>query len=388
MNRRSPPRAWLAAALGLVCFFPLNAELLFSPEIKSSPGRLERLNEAVAVLREYAPESPVLRWARDSSDPAYAGDLCLRIQELDESTAGQWNGAEIVLGVETMDKVSVHELALILYHEAAHADHHYRDLESLLINEYSFFFSPRQYLLFEMINEALAVYKETALRYRIGVNREAEHKYAKRPTLARYNEDFYAWYKDLRRWMKSRPGYARLAAAEFEEALFRECITGFLHDPWYLDYYMPQFEQRFTILRGKDFAVCPMPCSGEFARFTGKNEIAAVLNRYIEKNSPDGMKLGLNAGELEAQLEKALDSFENDDDDGEGPHEKAALKNAGVYRKSQKNYEQLPERFAALPPGIELRYSYSFGSESVKAFHRMLDELGSSKSAGVKVTER
>jgi hypothetical protein len=378
-----------AALLLLVCSrFPLGAELLFSPEIKSSPGRVERLNEAVALLREYVPESPVPRWARNSADSAYEGDLWIRIDELDESTVGQWNGAEIILSIETIDKVSLRELALILYHEAAHADHHYRDLESLLINEYSSFFSPRQYLLFEMINEALAVYKETSLRYRMGVNREADHKYAKRPLLARYNEDFYAWYKDLRRWMKSRPEYGKLSPAAFEQALFQECITGFLSDPWYLDYYMPQLEQRFAILRGKDFAVCPLACSGEFARFTGKDGTAAVLNRYIEKNSPAGMKLDLDAAELEILLEKALDVYENGSDEGDGPEEPAPLKNTGAYRKSQENYEELPRRFAALPSGIELRYNHSFGAESVSAFHRMLDDLGSAKSAGLKVSEK
>ena len=181
--------------------------------------------------------------------------------------------------------------------------------------------------------------------------------------------------------MKSRGEYARLAEKEFEQALFREYITGFFADPWYLDYYMPQIEQRYIILRGKDFAVCPMVCSVEFARFTGKEETSSVLNRYIEKNSPEGMVLELDAKELEILLEKTLDTFIKMEtgaavDAGEGPGERGTLKNLAAYRETQKNYEELPVRFSRLPAGIELRYNFSFAPETIKAFHGLLDALG------------
>jgi hypothetical protein len=371
----------LALCLFFSAVFPAGAELLFSKAIRNSPARLERLNAALETLRSHEPESPVLRWSRVPTDPGYEGDLWIGIDDLNESTLGQWNGAEIILSVETVDQAGIWELALILHHEAVHADHHYRDLEAVLINEYSSFFSPRQYLLFEMLNEALAVYRETSLRYRMSLNNMTDHKYKRKPDLARYSEDFYAFYKDLRRWMKSRGEYARLPEKEFEQALFREYITGFFADPWYLDYYMPQIEQRYIILRGKDFAVCPMICSTEFARFTGKEGTSSVINRYVEKNSPGGMVLGLDAEELEILLEKTLDSFiqaEKDSalDAGEGPGERGTLRNLETYRETQKNYEELPVRFSRLPAGIELRYNFSFAPETIKAFHGLLDALG------------
>ena len=364
-------RTFFAAALLLPLSFPLGAELLVSPAIRGSPQRLERIEHALEILEQYAPESPVLRWSRLPGDPRYEGDLWISLEELDESTLGQWNGAEIILGLYTMDTAGVQELALVLHHEAAHADHHYRDLEAVLINDYSSFFSPRQYLLFEMLNEAIAVYKETSLRYSMGLDGESR-KYQERPTLVRYDEDFYAFYKDLRRWLKSRN--ARLSPQEFEQLLYRKFVTGFFVDPWYLDYYMPHLEQRYIILRGKDFAVCPMVCSADFSRFNGKEGTRAVINRYIEKNSPKGLELGMDAAELENVLEYALQGFEGEGP-GDGPGEWRTPRNLETYRLSQSNYEELLERFRQLPAGLELRYTFSFAPETVKAFHRLLDDL-------------
>jgi hypothetical protein len=210
----------------------------------------------------------------------------------------------------------------------------------------------------------------------MGSNNSSKNKYKDRPSLSRYEEDFYSFYKDLRRWMKGKIEYAELDSAAFEQALFREFITGFLSDPWYLDYYMPRSAQRYVILRGKDFAVCPMICFEGFSRFAGKRGTEAVINRYIRKNCPAGMEPGLEAGELEAALGKVLDAFESDADQGPGPGKKIPLENLDAYRESQKNFEALPGRFRALPAGIELFYGFGFGSETVSAFHRLLDGLG------------
>jgi hypothetical protein len=362
-------------ALFFRAIFSLGAELLFAPEILSSPERIGRLEDAVKVLALYAPDSPVLRWSYSGGDPRYNGDLRIGVEDLDNSTLGQWNGAEIILSAETLDSQGIQELALILHHEAAHADHHYRDLESVLINDYSSFFSPRQFLLFEMLNEALAVYKENSLRYKMGINTSSKNKYRSRPSLSRYDEDFYSFFKDLRRWMKGRAKYIELSPGAFEQALFREFVTGFFSDPWYLDYYMPQSAQRYVILRGKDFAVCPMVCFEGFSRFTGKEGTEAVINRYVRKNSPAGMDLGLSATELEAALEKTLGEFENATIEGAGPGNVVFPENLGAYRESQNNFETLPKKFKELPGGIELLYQSGFNSETVDAFHGLLDRL-------------
>jgi hypothetical protein len=377
-----PAKPCVVLALLFRAIFSLGAELLFAPEILSSPERVGRLEDAVNVLARHAPDSPVPRWSYSGGDPRYNGDLWIGVKELDNSTLGQWNGAEVVLSAETLDSQSVQELALILHHEAAHADHHYRDLESVLINDYSAFFSPRQFLLFEMLNEALAVYKETSLRYKIGINNLSKNKYRSRPSLSRYDEDFYSFYKDLRRWMKGRAEYIELSSGAFEQALFREFVTGFFSDPWYLDYYMPQSAQRYVILRGRDFAVCPMVCFEGFSRFTGKEGTEAIINRYVRKNSPAGMDLGVSAAELEAALEKILDDFENDTIEGAGPGNAASLENLGAYRESQNNFETLPKKFRELPGGIELFYKSGFSSETVDAFHRLLDGLEVPRNPG------
>jgi hypothetical protein len=371
-----PAKPCVVLALFFCAIFSLGAELLFAPEILSSPERTRHLEDAVKILALHAPDSPVLRWSYPDGDSRYNGDLRIGIEDLDSSTLGQWNGAEIILSAETVDSQSIQELALILHHEAAHADHHYRDLESVLINDYSSFFSPRQFLLFEMLNEALAVYKENSLRYKMGINNLSKNKYRSRPSLSRYDEDFYAFYKDLRRWMKGQAEYAVLNSGAFEQALFREFVTGFFSDPWYLDYYMPQSAQRYVILRGKDFAVCPMVCFEGFSRFTGKEGTEAVINRYVGKNVPAGMELGFDAAELEAMLEKILDDFENERIEGVGPGKAAVLKNLDAYRESQGNFETLPQKFKALPKGIELFYKFGFSSETVDVFHRLLDRLG------------
>jgi hypothetical protein len=155
-------------------------------------------------------------------------------------------------------------------------------------------------------------------------------------------------------------------------------VTGFLADPWYLDYYMPQLEQRFVILRGKDFAVCPMVCFDGFKRFTSGDATAAVLNRYIEKNSPPGMKLGLHAAELEKILDRSLGEFNGGarTETAKGPNERGVLRNLDAYRSTQRNFEALPARFKKLPKDIELRYSFSFDAGSVTAFNELLDRLG------------
>jgi hypothetical protein len=364
-----------AVLLLLFCaVFSLGAELLFAPAILSNPERVKRLEDAVKVLALYAPDSPVLRWSYPDDDSRYNGDLWIGVEDLDSSTLGQWNGAEIILSAETLDSQSIQELALILHHEAVHADHHYRDLESVLINKYSSFFSPRQFLLFEMLNEALAVYKENSLRYKMRINNTSQNKYKSRPSLPLYDEDFYSFYKDLRRWMKGTAEYSRLDAGAFEQALFREFVTGFLSDPWYLDYYMPQSAQRYVILRGKDFAVCPMLCFEGFSRFTGKEGTEAVINRYVRKNAPAGMDPGFSAAELEAMLEKILDDFENKTIEGDDSGD--VLENLGAYRESQSNFEKLPQKFRELPEGIELFYKSGFSSETTDAFHRLLDSLG------------
>jgi hypothetical protein len=366
----------LAVCLFFYAVFRVGAELLFAPEILSNPERVRRMEEAVKLLSLHAPESPVIRWSYPEGDPRYNGDLWIGVEELDSSTLGQWNGAEIILGAETIDSGNIRELALILHHEAVHADHHYRDTESVLINDYSSFFSPRQFLLFEMLNEALAVYREMSLRYKMGIDMLSKSKYENRPSASRYAEDFYSFYKDLRRWMKGKPEYAALDPGAFEQVFFREFVTGFFSDPWYLNYYMPQSVQRYGILRGKDFAVCPMVCFEGFSRFAGKEGTRAVINRYVEKNSPGGIELGLGAAELEAMLERVLDDFENDADNGAGPEEKDAPENLGAYRESQKNFETLPGRFRELPGEIKILYNFAFGSETVNAFHRLLDGLG------------
>jgi hypothetical protein len=371
-----PAKPCVVLVLLFCAIFSLGAELFFAPEILSSPERVRRLEDAVKVLALHAPDSPVLRWSYPDGDPRYNGDLRISVEDLDSSTLGQWNGAEIILSAETVDSQSIQELALILHHEAAHADHHYRDLESVLINDYSSFFSPRQFLLFEMLNEALAVYKENSLRYKMGINNSSKNKYRSRPSLSRYDEDFYTFYKDLRRWMKGHAEYAALDFGAFEQALFREFVTGFFSDPWYLDYYMPRSAQRYVILRGKDFAVCPMVCFEGFSRFTGKEGTEAVINRYVRKNAPAGMNLGFSAAELEAILEKTLDDFGNGRIEGAGPGNAAVPENLGAYRESQDNFETLPQKFKALPEGTELFYRFGFGSETVGAFHRLLDRLG------------
>jgi hypothetical protein len=371
-----PAKPCVFLALLFHAIFSLGAELLFAPEILSNPERIRRLEDAVQILALYAPESPVLRWNYPDGDSRYNGDLWIGVEDLDSSTLGQWNGAEIILSAETLDSQGIQELALILHHEAAHADHHYRDLESVLINDYSSFFSPRQFLLFEMLNEALAVYKENSLRYKMMINNTSQNKYKSRPSLSFYNEDFYAFYKDLRRWMKGQAEYAALDSGIFEPALFREFVTGFFYDPWYLDYYMPRSAQRYVILRGRDFAVCPAVCFEGFSRFAGQEGTEAVINRYIGKNSPAGMDLGLSAAELEVMLEKILDDFENETIEGEGPGNAGSLENLGAYRESQNSFEKLPQKFGELPEGIELFYKFGFGSETIDAFHRLLDSLG------------
>jgi hypothetical protein len=227
-----------------------------------------------------------------------------------------------------------------------------------------------------MLNEALATYKEMSLQYKMGINTSSKNKYKERPSASRYEEDFYAFYKDLRRWMKGKTEYAELDPAAFEQALFREFVTGFFSDPWYLDYYIPQSAQRYIILRGKDFAVCPILCFEGFSRFAGRAGTEAVINRYIRKNCPGGTDPGLNAAELEAILEKVLNDFENETDQGPGPGKSGTLENLDTYRESQKNFETLPGRFRALPAGIELFYNFSFNSETVNSFHKLLDGLG------------
>jgi hypothetical protein len=370
-------RPWLAGVYCVfLCLTSLNAELRFSPDIASNPQRMERILAAVELLREYAPESPAIRWSYPQEHERYAGDLWICSQPLEDSTLGQWDGAQVVLNSASLDSESIFELALIIYHEAIHGDHHYGDLESLLLNEYALFFSPRQYLLFEMLNEGLAVYKETVLRYDMGINTESEHKYSAKPSLAYYAENFYGFFKDLRRWMKASSSYGTLPVTEFEEALFREFLLGFFSDPWYLDYYMPPMEQHFTILRGADFAVCPPVCSPAFARFAEHSGVRAVLDRYLEKNSPRGFTLGLNSEELELFLDQTIASLEGEVLEKQGPERRGVIHHARSYHASQRNFETLPARYGKLPPGLEIRYTYSIGGDTISAFNKLLDRLG------------
>jgi hypothetical protein len=369
-------KPWLA---GVYCVFLcsalLNAELRFSPDIASHPQRMGRILAAVELLREYAPDSPAVRWGYPQGHEGYTGDLWICTQQLEDSTLGQWDGAQVVLNSASLDSESIFELALIIYHEAIHADHHYGDLESVLLNEYSLFFSPRQYLLFEMLNEGLAVYKETMLRYAMGVNTESDGKYRVKPSLAYYNEDFYRFFKDLRRWMKGSP-FGRLSVEEFEKAFFKEFLLGFFSDPWYLDYYMPVMEQYYTILRGADFAICPPVCSPAFARFAEHSGVRAVLDRYLEKNSPRGFSLGLGSRELELFLDETIASLDGEGQEKRGPERRGIVHHAQAYWASQGNFETLSVRYLELPPGLELRYTYSIGGDTISAFNKLLDRLG------------
>jgi hypothetical protein len=368
-------KPWLA---GVYCVFLcsalLNGELRFSPGISSHPQRVERIQAAMELLRKYAPDSPAVRWSYPQGHERYAGDLWICSQKLEDSTLGQWDGAQVILNSANLDSESIFELALIIHHEAVHGDHHYGDLESVLLNEYALFFSPRQYLLFEMLNEGLAVYKETLLRYTMGVNTESDHKYRAKPSLAYYAEDFYSFFKDLRRWMKGSSQFGRLSPEEFEQALFKEFLLGFFSDPWYLDYYMPQAEQYYTILRGADFAVCPSVCSPAFARFAEGS--GAVLDRYIEKNSPRGFILGLSSEELELFLDETILSLNSEGRERRGPERRGSIHHAQAYAASQRNFETLPARYKELPPDLEIRYTYSIGGDTISAFNKLLDRLG------------
>jgi hypothetical protein len=87
------------------------------------------------------------------------------------------------------------------------------------------------------------------------------------------------------------------------------------------------------------------------------------------------MDLGLSAAELETALEKILDDFENETIEGAGPGNAASLENLGAYRESQNNFETLPKKFSELPGNIELFYKSGFSSETIDAFHRLLDGL-------------
>jgi len=370
-------KPWLAGVYCfLLCSASLNAELRFSPDIASNPQRMDRIRAAMELLREYAPDSPAVRWSYPQGDERYAGDLWICSQKLEDSTLGQWDGAQVVLNSANLDSESIFELALIIYHEAIHADHHYGDLESVLLNEYSLFFSPRQYLLFEMLNEGLAVYKETVLRYSMGVNTESDHKYRTKPSLAYYAEDFYTFFKDLRRWMKGSSQFGKLSPQEFERALFKEFLLGFFSDPWYLDYYMPPTEQYYTILRGADFAICPSVCSPDFARFADGSCIRVVLDRYIEKNSPRGFSLGLSSRELELFLDETIASLDGESREKRGPERRGSIHHIQVYWASQRNFETLAVRYKELPPGLEIRYTYSIGGDTISAFNKLLDRLG------------
>ncbi|GHU81054.1 hypothetical protein FACS189468_2670 [Spirochaetia bacterium] len=369
--------------LFLLLSLPLFGEVFYSDELGGNPERMEVLRQALELLREKAPDSPVIKWSYPPEDPRYAGDIHLAIGELDSSTLGEWDGFRIVLNTEYLDRGDIQRIALIVHHEGAHADHTFMDLESVIINEYGYFFSPRQVLLFEMLNEAFALYKEVTLQYALGVNIDTAHKYETLPSVARYEEDFFRFFKDLRRWMKGAPRYNKLRPDQFDNALFREFVIGFFSDPWYLDYYMPASEQEFIIHRSRDFAVCPMVCNPRSARFLERDNIYAVLDRYIEKNTPRGLSLGLRAEALEGLLENILDTFEPGDEPGDNRGIKTGYGGAGeilahlaFYRASQRNFEALPSRFRSLPDSLPKRYTYSHSPEELAAFDRLLDTLG------------
>jgi hypothetical protein len=345
-------------------FFLLKGELRYADDIRASPERLKRIADAVALIEKYESESPLLRWSRKQDDPLYQGDIKIICSRLTNDTLGQWDGAEIIIDNATLDDDSILQLALILYHEAAHADHHYHDREAVVINRYASFLSPRQYLLFQMLNEGMAVYKEVTFRLAIGINTESKNKRGEKPPIAFYEEDFYEYYKDLLRWMKGNPEYNKLERPRFEEALYREFLEGFITDPWYLDYYLSSQEYHYAILRGRDFAVCPSDGNPAYAIFAAAS--STVLSRYIEKNSPAGLG-AIDAGTLEGALKKILETWDGED--------KNFMEKIKTHYASQKNFETLSARIAELPAGIELYYDYNFSAEVIDGFKKLLENL-------------
>jgi hypothetical protein len=374
---RSKPYAALAL---LLAFIPCaNAEIRYAPEINA--GGIKRIKEAAALIETALPGNPLSRWSYRYGDRLYGGDIWISSEELDDSTLGQWDGARIIINADKLENESIEELALIIYHEASHADHHYRDIEAVLLNEYSAFFSPRQFLLFEMINEGFAIYKECSLRYTLGINIGSDHKYRNQPALARYEEDFYAYYKDLRRWLKGNGASSKLEGAAFEEVLFRAFSVGFLSDPWYLEYYIPAQSGYYTIVQGKDFAISPALCVPSYAVFLEEASIYLVLDRYLEKNTPSGMSLGINARDLEIRFKNILAAFEkhqNDDEDtpaGSGPEQQPRLHYLPVLNQSQLNYETLHTRYREIPAGLDMRYKNDFSPKTVESFFALLESL-------------
>jgi hypothetical protein len=371
----------------LLVFIPCaGAEIRYAPELDTDD--ISRIKEAVVLIESVLPGNPLTRWSYSYGDPRYEGDIWICSEELDESTLGQWDGARIIINARRLEDESIEELALIIYHESVHADHHYRDREAVLLNEYCVFFSPRQFLLFEMINEGLAVYRECALRYRLGSNIHSDHKYRNKPFLLKYEEDFYAYYKDLRRWLKGNGQTVKLEGADFEEALFREFIMGFLSDPWYLDYYMPSQTQRFAILRGKDFAVSPALCFPAYAALSEETSVYLALDRYFEKNAPGGMSPGITARDLETRFENILASFEKYQDKGEdtpsgaGPGSPPRLRFLSTLNQSQRNFETMNARYREIPAGLEIRYRNDFSPRMIESFFMMIESLRAAKEKG------
>ncbi|MDR2181460.1 MAG: hypothetical protein LBN92_02150 [Treponema sp.] len=373
-------------ALFLVFIFRAGAEIRYAPELNA--GGIRRIKEAVALIETVLPGNPLTRWSYRYGDSRYEGDIWIGSEDLDESTLGQWDGARIIINAQRLEDESREELALIIYHESAHADHHYRDIEAVVLNEYRAFFSPRQFLLFEMINEGLAVYKECALRYLFGSNRQSEHKYRNKPSLSRYEEDFYAYYKDLRRWLKGNGHTAKLEGSGFEEALFREFIVGFLSDPWYLDYYMPSQTRHFEILRGKDFAVSPVFCVPAYAALSEATSVYLVLDRYLEKNAPEGMSPGISARDLEIRFKDILASFEKQQDEkedspsGAGPGRPPHLYFLSAFNQSQRNFETINVRYREIPAGMEIRYKNDFSPKMIESFFTLIESLRAAKEKG------
>jgi hypothetical protein len=377
----------------------LYSEILFSDALNGRPDRTAVLREAIALLHRRAPSSPLIKWDLSRKHPDYEGDIYIHGDDLGYFTLGEWDGGKIVIQNGLIDSRNISELALTLHHEASHADHQMRDSEMLIIDEYSNFFSPRLHLLHDMLNEAIAQYKEAALKIEFGGNLESSGKLSRRPEINAYGHDATAFLRDLKRWMKGEPAYNGLPPDRFNDAVFTEFVTGFLPDTGYLDQYMTTDFTKYSLRRGNGYVLCPMTANPALAPYLKPENLYAVLNRYIEKISPPPLALTMNAEELERLLAKILDSCDpalsgnrnpkkasqaglSPETDRAAGGTKRSLLNLPLFKGSQRAYEVLPGSYADLPPQLYRRYQSSYSPEELRDFDRLLEELSGAPATG------
>ncbi|MDR3160504.1 MAG: hypothetical protein LBU28_02695 [Spirochaetaceae bacterium] len=376
--------------LSIVTVLSANAlfgEILFSDALKDRPERAAVMREAIELLRRQAPASPLIKRDLPRNHPDYEGDIYIHGDDLGRFTLGEWDGGKIVIQNSFLDRKNISELALTLHHEASHADHQLGDPELLIIDEYSGFFSPRLHLLHDMLNEALAQYKEAALKIEIGVNLEPSAKLSRRPDINAYEHDSASFLRDLKRWMKGEQRYGGLPPDRFTGALFTEFVTGFLADTTYLDQYMITDSTRYALKRGKGYVLCPMTANPALAPYLKPENLYAVLNRYIEKICPPPVRLAMDAEALEELLAAILDRSDPALSGNRNPKKalpadpseeagrasaKRALPNLSRFRGAQRAFEELPGSYAELPDHLYRRYQYSFSPEELRDFDRLL----------------